>query len=99
MDDYTIIARAWAEESPRSDTIAKSQIQPEDKRRSVARPTIHYASMGTCGQFDGCAIGVRLSHQRMGRTYIAIGSIYRISPSGPPLPMAKYGNGSAFAWV
>ena len=61
MDDYTIIARAWAEESPRSDTIAKSQIQPEDKRRSVARPTIHYASMGTCGQFDGCAIGARLS--------------------------------------
>src|SRR6185437_8093357 len=51
--------------------------------------------MGTCGQFDGCAIGVRT--RRIGRTYIAIGSIYRLSAPGPPLPIAKSGNGLAYS--
>src|SRR6185437_16169422 len=51
--------------------------------------------MGTCGQFDGCAIGVRT--RRIGRTYIAIGSIYRLSAPGPPLPIAKSGIGLAYS--
>src|SRR5690348_9869521 len=79
MDDYASLDEHGPRRAPAPKLSPQTVlIQPEDKRRSVARPRIQYASIATWGQ----STLLRYLRALTGSAYIPVGNIYRIIPSG-----------------